>query len=169
MLAQPNTTRDVSRALPALVSGPDLGVPISADLLDARAKGLRERYESLHPVIDRAGSVLAEAMELHDPTSPADPDGEGVRAMEQGERYFKRRLDELQQLRDAFVELRASPSHDVFRELDRLEHLYAWTVATMQEVRWFVLIGDGVRDRADSPDPRAFTSASEWLASLRDG
>ena len=166
MLAQSNTIRDVTRALPALVSGPDLGTPVSAELLDAHAQGLRDRYDSLLPVINRAGSVLSEAMKMHDPESPADPDGESVRAMEQGERYFKHRLQELQQLRDAFAELRASPSHDVFRELDRLEHLYAWTVAIMQEVRWSVLIGDGVRDRANSPEPRTFTSSSEWLASL---
>ena len=160
MLAQSNTIRDISRALPALVSGPDLGVPVSAELLDAHAQGL--------PVIDRAGSVLSEAMKEHDPKSPVDPDGEGVLAMEQGERYFKQRLEELQQLRDDFTELRVSPSHDVFRELDRLKHLYAWTVATMQEVRWAVLIGDGVRDRADSPEPRTFTSSAEWLATLHD-
>lgn len=168
MLAQSNTIRDVSRALPALVSGSDLGMPVSAELLDAHAQGLRERYDSLLPVIDRAGSVLSEAMKMRDPESPADPDGEGVRAMEKGESYFKHRLEELQQLRDAFTELRASPSHDVFRELDCLEQLYAWIVAIMQEVRWSVLIGDGVKDRADSPDPRTFTSSSEWLASLHD-
>lgn len=168
MLAQSNTIRDISRALPALVSGPDLGMPVSAELLDAHAQGLRERHDSLLPVIDRAGSVLSEAMKKHDPRSPVDPDGEGVRAVEQGERYFKQRLDELQQLRDAFADLRTSSSHDVFRELDRLEHLYAWIVAIMQEVRWAVLIGDGVRDRADSPEPRTFTSSAEWLATLHD-
>jgi len=168
MLAQSNTIRDVSRTLPALVSGPDLGTPVSAELLDAHAQGLRERYDSLLPVIDRAGTVLSEAMKIRDPESPVDPDGEGVLAMEQGERYFKHRLEELQQLRDAFAKLHASPSHDVFRELDRLGQLYAWTVAIMQEVRWSVLIGDGVRDRADSPKPRTFTSSSEWHASLHD-
>ena len=168
MLAHSNTIRDISRALPALVSGPDLSMPVSAELLDAQAQGLRERYDSLLPVIDRAGSVLSEAMNKHDPKSPVDPEGEGVSAMEQGERYFKQRLEELQQLRDAFTDLRVSPSHDVFRELDRLEHLYAWTVATMQEIRWAVLFGDGVRDRADSSEPRTFTSSSEWLATLHD-
>ena len=168
MLAQSNTIRDVSRALPALVSGPDLVQPASAELLDAHAKGLRERYDSLLPVIDRAGSVLSEAMRKHDPKEPADRDGEGVQAMEQGERYFKQRLEELQHLRETFVELRASPSHDVFRELDRLEQLYAWTVAMMQEVRWSVLIRDGVTDRARSPKPRTFTSSSQWLAALHD-
>ena len=168
MLAQSNTIRDISRALPALVSGPDLGMPVSAELLDAQAQGLRERHDSLLPVIDRAGSVLSEAMKEHDPKSPVDPDGEGVLAMEQGERYFKQRLEELQQLRGAFAELRVSPSHDVFRELDCLEHLYAWTVATMQAVRWAVLVGDGVRDRVDSPEPRTLTSSAEWLATLHD-
>lgn len=168
MLAQSNTIRDIGRALPALVSGPDLAVPVSAELLDAHARSLRELHDSLHPVIDRACSVLADAMKARDPAEPADPDGEGVGAMEHGERYFTQRIEELQQQRAAFADLHAPPTHDVFRELDRLEHLYVWTVGIMQEVRWSVLIGDGIADRAASPAPRAFTSPAEWVASLDD-
>ena len=77
MLAHSNTIRDVSRALPALAAAPDLEVAVSAELLDAHAKGLREWYDSLLPVIDRAGNTLAEAMKTHDSEESADPDGEG--------------------------------------------------------------------------------------------
>ena len=166
MLAESKTIRDIGRALPVLVSGPDLGVPVSADLLDAHATALREQYDSLFRVLDRAGNTLAEAIKTRDPEETADPDGEGARAMERAEAYFKDRREKLRQLRDAFVEVGASSSHDVFDALDHLDNLYLWTVATMQEVRWSVLIADGVSDRADASAGHAFASASAWLASL---
>ena len=168
MLAHSETIRDVSRALPALVSDPHLDVPVSADLLDAHATGLRQQYDNLLPVIDRAGNVLAEALEMHDSQQSVDSQGEGARALEQAEAYFKNRREDLRHLRDAFVNAGASPSHDVFHALDCLDNLYMWIIATMQEVRWSVLILDGVRDRADSPSCRTFAFSSEWLASLNE-
>jgi len=166
MLAQSNIIRDVGRALPALVSGPDLGVPVSRDLLDAHATALREQYDSLLPVIDRAGNALSKAMERHDPKETADPDGEGARALEQTEAYFKNRRDELGHLRGAFLDAGASSSHDAIAVLDRLDTLFMWIVAVMQEVRWSVLILDGVRDAVDSPARRTFATSSEWVAAL---
>ena len=163
MLTRSETIRDVSRALPALVSDPDLDVPaVSAELLDVHTTGLRQRYDNLLPVIDRAGNTLAQAIEK------LDPEGEGARALESGEAYFKHRREELRHLRDAFVEVGASPSHEVFGALDRLDNLYMWIIATMQEVRWSVLIFEGVQDKARSPEGRSFTSSSEWLASLHE-
>lgn len=168
MLAHSNTIRDVSRALPALVSGPDLDVPVSAELLAAHAIALRKQYDNLRPVIDRAGEALTEAMKNSKSEEIADPEGEGVSALEQTETYFKRRREELGRLHDAFVGVGASPSHDVFDSLDRLDNLYLWIVAAMQEVRWSLLIFEGVRDRGDSSAERAFATSEEWLASLND-
>lgn len=168
MLAHSNTIRDISRALPALAAAPDIEVPVSAQLLDAHAKGLREWYDSLLPVIDRAGATLAEAMKAHDSEERADPDGEGVRALEQAEAYFKDRREALLHLRDACVNVGASPSHEVFEAVDRLHNLYMWIVATMQEVRWSVLILDGVKDGTEAQERRIFTGPSEWVASLND-
>ena len=168
MLAQSNTIRDVSRALPALVSGPKIQVPVSTGLLDAVETDLRQRHVILRPVIDRAGNALAEAMKRHDPAETADPEGEGAAALEQTEAYFKDSRAELQRLRKACVELGASPTHGVFDALHRLDEWYVSIIATMQEVRWSALIVDGVRDRADSLDGRTFATSSEWLASLHD-
>lgn len=168
MLAQLNPIRDVSRALPALVAGPDLDVPVSAELLDAHATALRKQYQNLLPVIDRAGKALSEAMHQHDREQAADPEGEGAKALEQTEAYFKRRRKDLRRLRRAFVQVGAPPAHGVFRALDRLDDLYESIVATMQEVRWSVLIFDGVRDAADFADRRPLATSSEWLASLHD-
>ena len=41
-------------------------------------------------------------------------------------------------------------------------------IATTQEVRWSVLIFDGITDRAESPAGRTFATSSEWLAYLHD-
>ena len=168
MLAQSTTIRDVSRALPALVSDADLDVPVSAELLDAHTARLRQRYDSLRPVIDRAGNTLSEAMKKLGPEEIADPEGEGAHALEQAEAYFKDRRKYLLKLRGAFVEAGAPSSHDVFDALERLDDLYGWIVATMQEVRWSVLISDGVKDKAEFPGHRSFATSSEWLASLRE-
>ena len=169
MLAHTQTIRDVSRALPALVADPDLDGPVSAELLDAHTTGLRHQYDSLLPVIDRAGNTLAEAMKKLDPEERPDPKGEGASALEQGEAYFKHRREQLGHLRDAFLEVGAPPTHEVFDALDRLDNLYMWIVATMQEVRWSVLLLEGLRDKARTPECRSFTSSAEWLASLREG
>ena len=79
MLAHAATIRDFSRALPTLVSDPDLDAPVLAELLDAHAAGLRLRYDNLLPVIDRAGNALAEATRELGPEERADPEGEGAR------------------------------------------------------------------------------------------
>lgn len=168
MLAHFTTIRDVSRALPALISDPDLDVPVSTELLDAHTRGLRQRYDSFLPVIDRAGKTLAAAIQKFGPEERADPEGEGARALEQAEAYFKDRRKDLLHLRNPFVEAGASPAHDVFDALERLDNLYGWIVATMQEVRWSVLISDGVKDKAESPERRSFATSREWLASLRE-
>lgn len=169
MLAQLNTIRDVSRALPALTSGADFEVmPVSTALVDSVATGLRKQHAGLRPVIDRAGEVLAEAMKEHPSDEIIDPEGDGAVALEQAEAYFKGRRAELERLREACVGLGTSPSHGVFNALRRLDDLYVSIIGSMQEVRWSVLIFDGVRDRVDSPAPRAFATSSEWLASLNE-
>ena len=169
MLAHSKTIRDVSRALPALVpDDPDLAVPISAELLDAHTKGLRCHHDNLFPVIDRAGHTLAEAIKKLGPGESPDPEGEGAAALERAEVHFKQRQEQLGHSRDAFIEVGAPPSHEVFEALDRLDNLYTWIIATMQEVRWAVLISEGLEDKAESPDGRSFTSSAKWLKSLRE-
>ncbi len=119
-------------------------------------------------MIDRAGNTLADPMKTHNSEVSADPDGEGVRALEQAEAYFKDRREELLRRREAFVNVGASPSHEVFEAVDRLDNLYMWIVGTMQEVRWSVLVFDGVKDGAEAQERRIFASPSEWVASLND-
>jgi len=163
------TIRDVSRALPALVpSDPELAAPVSAELLDVYTKGLCRHYDELFPVIDWAGQTFAEAIERRDPEENPDPDGEGAAALEQAEVYFKHRKDRLGHSRDACAEAGAPPSHTVFEALDRLDHLYTWIIATMQDVRWSVLIAEGLKANVECPGRRSFASSAEWLGALRE-
>ena len=162
--------RDVGRALPWLASepGPE---PIRSGasaakrsaLLKAHAKGLRDRYDSLYPVIDRAGQKLAAAFEEMDPAEILDPEGEGTEALEGAEAHFHAERGELDQVRNALVDFGAPEDHDVFEALDRLDGLYAGIVASMQEIRWAVLIADGVRT---PPSARTFTSGADLVAAL---
>ena len=162
--------RDVSRALPWLVAEPrtepiPAGVSLRErkDLLDAHAEGLRLRHDTLYPVIDRAGQKLAAAFKELDPDGITDPEGEGAESLEKAEAYFHAQRGDLSHFRNALVDAGAPSDHDVFDALDRLDGLYAWIVAAMQEVRWTVLVADGVRT---PPGGRTFTSGASLVAAL---
>ena len=162
--------RDVGRALPWLVAEPrtepiPAGVSLRErkELLDAHAEGLRIRHDTLHPVIDRAGHTLAAVFKELDPAEITDPEGEGAEALEKAETYFHAQRGDLSRFREALVAAGAPPDHDVFEALDRLDALYAWIVAGMQEVRWTVLVADGVRT---PPGERTFTSGASLVAAL---
>ena len=164
------TIRDVGRALPWLAAEPPLepiptGVSLEKriELLDAQAKEFRHRYDSLLPVIDRAGHKLAAAFKALNPAEIADPEGEGAEALEKAAACFHAQRDDMARLRNALVDAGAPPDHDVFKALDRLDGLYAWIVATMQEIRWTVLIADGVRT---PPSGRTFTSGAALVTAL---
>lgn len=164
------TIRDVGRALPWLASEPapeplpaDLAVEDLTQHFDAHAEGLRRQYTVLHALLDRAGKKLAAALDQADPHEILDPEGEGSEALETAEAYFNTQQNQLTRMRDAFKEAGAPSDHDVFKALDSLAGLYAWIVATMQEVRWALLITDGVRGPKTA---RTFTSGAELVAAL---
>lgn len=164
------TIRDVARALPWLASDPrpeplpaDLGVEDLTEHFNAHAEGLRHEYTVLHALLDRAGKKLAAALDEADPHEILDPAGEGSEALEKAEEYFNTQRDQLERMRGAFVEAGAPSDHDVFKALDSLAGLYEGIVATMQKVRWDLLITDGVKEPETA---RSFTSGAELVAAL---
>ena len=164
--------RDVGRVLPWLASEPrtePIPTGMSAEertrLLAVCAQGLRDRYDSLYPVVDRAGRKLMAELEELNPAELADPEGEGAAALERAESHFSSERADLARLRDTLIEADASPAHDVFDALDRLDGLYAWIVATLQEIRWTVLIVEGTRL---PPAGRMFTSGAALVAAFDD-
>ena len=116
-------------------------------------------------MIDRAGRKLAAAFEELEPASIADPEGEGAEALEKAEAYFHAEREELGRLRNNLRNAGAPADHDVFGALDRLAGLYAWIVATMQDIRWTDLIADSMRAH---PSGRTFTSGNALVAALDD-
>ena len=107
---------------------------------------------------------MAELEELN-PAELADPEGEGAAALERAESHFSSERADLARLRDTLIEADASPAHDVFDALDRLDGLYEWIVATLQEIRWTVLIVEGTRL---PPTGRMFTSGAALMAAFDD-
>ena len=119
-------------------------------------------------MIDRAGRKLAAAFEELGPaeiTGPeiADPEGEVAEALEEAEAYFHAQRGDLCRFRKTLLDAGAPPSHDVFDALDRLDQLYVWIVATIQEGRWTMLVVDGLRTL---PSERTFTSGASLVAAL---
>ncbi len=116
---------------------------------------------------DRCGQDAGEGDREAPRGKRPEPKGEGAGALELAEVYFKQRQNGLRHLRGR-AQAGASPSHSVFEALDRLDNLYTWIITTMQEVRWTVLIFEGLKANAERPQRRSFTSSAEWLASLSE-
>ncbi len=164
--------RDVGRALPWLASEPqpdpvpaDLPAEKRAELFRIHAEALRYRHAVLYAVIDRAGKKLAATLGAAEPGEILDPEGEGCEALEKADAYFKTQRDELGQLREGLIGAGAPSGHDVFEALDRLDGLYSSIIATMQEVRWGLLIADGLKEPGSA---RTYTSGAALVAALDD-
>ena len=164
--------RDVGRALPWLASEPqpepvppNLPVEKRVELFRICAEGLRYRHAVLYAVIDRAGKKLAATLEVAEPSEILDPEGEGCEALEKAEVYFKSQRDELGQLRESLIGARAPSGHDVFEALDRLDGLFSSIAATIQDVRWTLLIADGAKEPGSA---RTYTSGAALVAALDD-
>ena len=171
------TIRDVERVLRWLASetggrAPDVLRPeiltrASADrrraLIDAYAEGLRLRYDAVYPAIHRVGDKLAAELEAKDSTGITDPDGEGAAALEAAEAYFRSEQAELDSLRGILADAGTKSGHRVFEAVDRLDELFAWIIGCMQEVRWLLLIAEGVRAPTTG---RAVKSGAAFVAAL---
>ena len=163
------TIRDVGRVLPWLASEPRSESNTTDTLLqklpDGPAEGLRRRYDSTYPVIDQVRRKLAAALEELTPDDIADPEGEAAEALESAEAHFHTRRDDLSRLRNALTDGGATPHHDALEALEDLDGMYAELVATMQELRWKMLVAEGLRT---TPGDHTFTSGTELMAALDD-
>lgn len=170
------TIRDVGRVLPWLASEPrpeplPTGLPTEkrAELLEVHAEALRNLHAELYPVFDRTcqklSAELSATVDGLGPNEILDPEGQGRQALEDAEAHFIAQGEELQCLRDALIDAGAPSDHDVFKALERLAGLYGWIVATMQELRWAVLIADGLRAPGNG---RTFTTGADLVSALDD-
>ena len=164
--------RDVGRTLPWLASErqpdpvpADLPAEKRAELFKIHAEALRYRHGVLYAVIDRAGKKLAATLGAAEPGEILDPEGEGCEALEKADACFKTQRDELGQLREGLIGAGAPFGHDVFEALDRLDGRYSSIIATTQEVRWGLLIADGLKEPGSAP---TYTSGAALVAALDD-
>ena len=166
------TLRDVSRTLPWLASKPG-GTGKDATLADVVARkpvdrqpavvdgcaaAMRDRYETLYPVLHR----LEAEVESASSEEITDPDGEAAVSLEATEAYFDRERRELGRLRAALADA-AGAEHPVFDELARLDAFFTSLIARLQQIRWTLLIADGVRAPTTG---RTFRSGKALVAAL---
>lgn len=96
-----------------------------------------------------------------------DPDDTAVPALEQTEEYFRKQRKRLREIRETLQGIVGAEAFgaEVFEEMERLDRLFEDLVASLQELRWTILIHDG--EHAPSPVGTC-TSRTGFMASLRD-
>ena len=75
-----------------------------------------------------------------------DPDDIAVPALEKGEGYFRKEREELRDVWEALQRMGGAEAYgtEVFAELERLDTLFKCLVASLQELRWIIMINDGL-------------------------
>ena len=114
-----------------------------------------------------AGTLGTEAIEPGK-NDLADPDGT-LRALLETTEADLRRHSSFDDLFRELAEAGIPDSHGAFVQYRRATELNAQAASALQEIRWHLMIHDGLLDAARSPNRRTFTSASEWMAAALHG
>lgn len=119
----------------------------------------------------QSADALANALDIEaiesDEGDLADPDGKLKEKLKRTETHLRSQGTQFDAHFRELSEAGVPDSHGVFVQHRRASDLHKRCVSALQEVRWSLMIHDGFVDAARSPDRRTFTSASEWMASLR--
>lgn len=136
-------------------------------IVAALERNLRERHDSVHAAISVMADKLRIEVESAVPGTVMDPDGIGVQALEEAEEYFRVECGKLRDIRKALdgPGVRSACSESVFDELDRLTSLFFGIVQWCQEIRWLVMVRDGV---ASPSTGKTHKSGAELVSSLID-
>ena len=157
--------RDVCGVLPWLCSAsetlgetePDGSIELVFDLAEgAPGEAVGGPFDQLYTAIHLIGGKLAAEFKATDPEELTDPDGEGAAALEAVESYLRDRIEKLGGMADHLDSRQRAKA-------DQLSSLFAKLLTSFQEIRWALLVRDGLRA---SPGDREFTSGSEWIASV---
>ena len=96
-----------------------------------------------------------------------DPDDSAVPALEKGEAYFRGEREELREIRNALLRTGGDQAHGVavFVALKRLDELFEVLIASFQELRWLIMVNDGLL----APRTKGqCTSGAEFMAALEN-
>ena len=130
-------------------------------------ESFRKRHDAVVDVCTAFQGRLQKAAEDFPPGREMDPDDIAVPELEKSEEYFRKEREELHDIRDALqrtggVEVYGT---EVFAELERLDTLFKCLVASLQELRWAIMIHDG----ALAPSTGGTcASGSEFMASMEN-
>ena len=141
------------------------------DKLQGSIKLLTESFHKRHDAVIEVCTAFQErlqkAAEDFPPGREMDPDDIAVPELEKSEEYFRKEREELRDVRDALQRTGGSEAYgaEVFAALERLDKLFEYLVASLQELRWAIMIHDG----AFAPSTGGTcASGSEFMASMEN-
>ena len=110
------------------------------------AESFRERHDALATVCSTFQERLQKAAENFPPSREMDPDDIAVPELEKSEEYFRKEREELRDVQDDLQRTGGSEAYgaEVFAALERLDKLFEYLVASLQELRWAIMINDGL-------------------------
>ena len=128
---------------------------------------LRKRHASVNGAFSAMTEKLWTEVESAAPGTVLDPEGSGVRALEEAEEYFRAECDELREIESALdgSGVRTACGASVFDALEHLNRLFFEIVRWCQEIRWLVMIHDGVSSPVTG---KTHNSGAELVSSLTD-
>jgi hypothetical protein len=139
--------------------------------LQSAIKLLTESFRKRHDAVVDICTAFQERLQKVAEDFPLgcemDPDDIAVSALEKGEAYFRKEREELRDVRDALQRIGGAETHgsEVFAELERLDTLFKYLIASLQELRWAIMIHDG----ALAPSTGGTcTSGAEFMASIEN-
>ena len=149
----------------------DLLAPQNGDKLRGAiqlfTESFRKRHDDVVDVCTAFQGRLRKAAEDFPPGWEMDPDDIAVPELEKSEAYFRQEREELRDVRDALQRTGGAEvcGAEVFAALERLDELFEYLVASLQELRWTIVIHDG----ALAPSTGGTcTSGAEFMASMKN-
>ena len=130
-------------------------------------ESFHKRYDAVVDVCTAFQDRLQKAAEDFPPGREMDPDDIAVPELEKSEEYFRKEREELRDVQDALQRTGGSEAYgsEVFAALERLDKLFEYLVASLQELRWAIMIHDG----ALAPSTGGTcASGSEFMASMEN-
>ena len=127
--------------------------------------GFRKRHDAVTAVCSTLQERLLKAARNFSPGQEMDPDDIAVPELEKGEAYFHKEREDLRDIRGVLQRTGGPQAYGakVFAELERLDKLFKYIVASFQELRWIIMIHDG--SLAQSTD-KTCRDGAEFMASL---
>ena len=109
-------------------------------------ESFRECHDAVAKVCTAFQERLQKVVEDFPPGREMDPNDIAGTALEKGEAYFRKEREELRDVLDDLQRTGGVEAYgaEVFAKLERLDTLSKCLVASLQELRWTIMINDGL-------------------------